>query len=60
MNRGIKEMIEVEMLILSSKPGIQQVELTFAGGVQPQEESNAESPSQVGDQKSYLYRYRNY
>lgn len=53
-------MIEVEMLILSSKPGIQQVELTFAGGVQPQEESNAESPSQVGDQKSYLYRYRNY
>lgn len=55
MNEGIIEMVEVEMLILSYKPGIQQVVVAFAGGVQPQEESNAESPSQVSDQKSYLY-----
>lgn len=60
MNEGIIEMVEVEMLILSYKPGIQQVVVAFAGGVQPQEEFNAESPSQVGDQKSYLYKYRNY
>lgn len=38
-------MVEVEMLILSYKPGIQQVEVAFEGGVQPQEESSAESQS---------------
>lgn len=53
-------MVEVEMLVLSCKPGIQQAKLAFAGGVHPKEESNAENPSQVGGQKSYLYRHRNY
>lgn len=33
MNEGIIEMVEVEMLILSYKPGIQQVVVAFAGGV---------------------------
>lgn len=30
MNRGIIEMVEVEMLVLSCKPGIQQAKLAFA------------------------------
>lgn len=53
-------MVEVEMLVLSYKPRIQQSKLAFAGGVQPQEGFSAESPSWVSGQKSYIYRYRNY
>lgn len=60
VNRGIIEMTADEMLVLSCELGIQKAELAFAEGVQPKGEPKAEKPSQVGGQKSHLYRARTY